>query len=235
MRKDFRISESMETMETMGASAVTTEDLLTIILGNREKAAKLLHQEETLFTGVKDGLSCIASEDYDGLRYLGNLTQAEASRLLCAIELGKRIAHAPSKESTHITSPFDAASYLMKNLRYETHEKFYVMMLNTKNRVIRIKQISEGSLTSSVVHPREVLSSIITAHSASFIIFHNHPSGRESGDSGNSGDIVPSPSTEDRNLTKSLSDASDIIGVPMLDHVIISGSNYFSFKEHGLL
>ena len=229
MKRDFRISESMETMETMGASAVTTEDLLTIILGDREKAAKLLHQEETLFTGVKDGLSCIASEDYDGLRYLGNLTQAEASRLLCAIELGKRIAHAPSKESTHITSPGDAYAYMAKQLRYENHEKFYVMMLNTKNRVIRIKQISEGSLTSSVVHPREVLSSIITAHSSSFIVFHNHPSGRESAD------IVPSPSTEDRNLTKSLSDASDIIGVPMLDHVIISGSNYFSFKAHGLL
>ena len=225
MKKDFRISESMETMEAMGASAVTTEDLLAILLGNREKAAKLLHQQETLFSGVKDGLSCIASEDYDGLRYLGGLTQTEASRLFCAIELGKRIAHAPSKETAHITSPSDAASYLMKNLRYETHEKFYVMMLNTKNRVIRIKQISEGSLTSSIVHPREVLSSIITAHSASFIVFHNHPSN----------DNNPHPSTEDKNLTKSLSDASDIIGVPMLDHVIISGSNYFSFKEHGLL
>ena len=61
MKKDFRISESMETMEAMGASAVTTEDLLAILLGNREKAAKLLHQQETLFSGVKDGLSCIAS------------------------------------------------------------------------------------------------------------------------------------------------------------------------------
>ena len=221
MKRDFRISESMETMETMGASAVTTEDLLTIILGNREKAAKLLHQEETLFTGVKDGLSCIASEDYDGLRYLGNLTQAEASRLLCAIELGKRIAHAPSKESTHITSPSDAASYLMKNLRYETHEKFYVMMLNTKNRVIRIKQISEGSLTSSVVHPREVLSSIITAHSASFIVFHNHPS------------KITNKSYEDLNLTNALVAAGEVLSIKMLDHIIIGGENFYSFREHG--
>lgn len=224
MAKDFRICESMETMETMGASAVTTEDLLAIILGNREKAHKLLHQDETLFTGVKDGLSCIAGEDYDGLKYRGGLSKTEASRLLCAIELGKRIAHAPANDMAHITSPESAVSYLAKQLRYENHEKFYVMMLNTKNRVIRIKQISEGSLSSSLVHPREVLSAIITAHSASFIVFHNHPSM-----------IDANPSKEDIALVKSLKDAAELIGIPLLDSIIISGSNYYSFKEKSLI
>ena len=221
MKKDFRICESMETMETMGASAVTTEDLLTIILGNREKAAKLLHQEETLFTGVKDGLSCIAEEDYDGLKYRGDLTKSEAARILASIELGKRIAHMPDTDCTHITSPSDAAKYMMSRLRYETHEKFYVMMLNTKNRVIRVKQISEGSLSSAIVSPQCVYSAAVTAHSSAIIVFHNHPS------------KITNKSYEDLNLTNALVAAGEVLSIKMLDHIIIGGENFYSFREHG--
>ena len=222
MANDFRICESMETMETMGASAVTTEDLLAIILGNREKAHKLLHQDEILFTGVKDGLSCIAGEDYDGLKYRGGLSKTEAARIVASIELGKRIAYASASDMEHITSPSDAAKYLMPRLRYETHERFYVLLLNTKNRIIRVKQISEGSLSSSVVHPREVFNACVTSHAACFIASHSHPSGTD-----------PYPSTEDRNLTRALEDAGNVLGIPLLDHIIISGGKYFSFKEHG--
>ena len=221
MKRDFRICESMDTMETMGASSVTTEDLLAIILGSREKAERLLYQEETLFSGQKDGLSCIAGEDYDGLKYRGGLSKTEAARILAAIEIGKRIAYASATDMEHITSPGDMAQYMMSRLRYETHEKFYVILLNTKNRIIRVKQISVGSLTSAVVHPRSVLAAAITANAASFLISHNHPSGD------------PYPSTEDRNLTHALEEAGNILGIPLLDHVVIGDGIWYSFKEHG--
>ncbi len=221
MKRDFRICESMDTMETMGASAVTTEDLLAILLGNREKAARLLHQDDTLFTGVKDGLSCIAGEDYDGLKYRGGLSKSEASRLLCAIELGKRIADASATNREHITSPSDIAQYMMSRLRYEKNEKFYAIFLNTKNRIIRVKQISVGSLTASVVHPRSVFNAAITSNSCSFIVAHNHPSGD------------PYPSTEDRNLTRALEEGGNLLGIPLIDHVVIGDGRYYSFKEHG--
>ena len=95
------------------------------------------------------------------------------------------------------------------------------MLLNTKNRVIRIKQIAEGSLTSAVVHPREVFASAVTAHAACILAAHNHPSGD------------PYPSTEDRNLTKALEEAGNVLGIPLLDHIVIGDGRYYSFKEHG--
>ena len=221
MKRDFRVCESMDTMESMGASVVTTEDLLAIILGNREKAHKLLHQDETLFSVSLDGLKCLAGQDFDGLKVLGDLTKVEASKLLAAMELGRRINSASETDREHITSPGDAAQFIMPRLRYESHEKFYVLLLNTKNRVIRTKLISEGSLTSSVVHPREVFAPAVMAHCASILVAHNHPSGD------------PYPSTEDRNLTQALEEAGSVLGIPLLDHIVVGDGRYFSFKEHG--
>ena len=223
--KDFRISETIEAMQNQGPKSVTTEDLLAIILGSREKAERLLRTELSLFSGQKEGLSILSAEDYDGIRYLGNLTTTEAARILASIEIGKRIAHMQATEREHITSPGDAAAYLQKSLRYETHEKFYVMLLDTKNRVIRVKQISEGSLTSSIVNPREVLAAAITAHAACLIAAHSHPSSD------------PNPSTCDRSLTKALEQACETVSIPLVDHIILGcgSSRYYSFKEHGEL
>ena len=109
----------------------------------------------------------------------------------------------------------------MGRMRNDSHEKFAVVLLNTKNRVIRVQQIAEGSLTSAVVHPREVYAPAIVNHAACIIVAHNHPSGD------------PYPSTEDRNLTTALEKAGDLIGIPLLDHMIIGDGTYYSFKEHG--
>ena len=228
MAKDFRIAESMETMENRGAASITTEDLLAIILNSREKAARLLHQEKTLFESRQlDGIHCLArNQDFDALKYLGGLSKAETARILAAIELGKRIASMSALDAEHITSPGDAAKLLMSRLRYETHEKFVVMLLNTKNRVIRLKQIAEGSLTSAVVHPREVFAPAVTAHAACILVAHNHP--------GNFGELCdPYPSPQDRSLTTALEEAGNVLGIPLLDHIVIGDGRYYSFKEHG--
>lgn len=218
--KDYRISEALESMETGGVGYVSTEELLTVILDNREKAKKLLHKDGDLFNGVKDGLKCLAGKDFSELQFSGSLTKMEAARILASIELGKRMAR-EGEAFTHITSPGDGAQYLMGRLRRETHEKFVVILLNTKNRIIRVKQIAEGSLSSAVVHPREVFAPAVAAHAASILVAHNHPSGD------------PYPSTEDRRLTQSLEEAGDILGIPLLDHLVIGDGRYYSFKEHG--
>lgn len=219
--KDYRIAESMEHMQNYGPNGITNFELISIILGNSDKASKLLHQDETLFSPTQDGLKCIAGQDFDGLKFLGDLTKTEAARILAAIEIGKRIAYASASDMEHITSPGDAAQYLMGKMRNLTHECFVVLLLNTKNRVIRVKQIAEGSLTSAVVHPREAFSPAVTAHAASILVAHNHPSGD------------PYPSTEDRNLTRALEDAGNVLGIPLIDHVVIGDGRWYSFKEHG--
>ena len=156
-----------------------------------------------------------------GKRNVSSLHVAETIALLASMELGKRLVLTDVPESEHITSPADAAQVLMGRLRHETHERFLVVLLNTKNRIISIRQISEGSLTSAVVHPREVYAPAIVAHAAAILVAHNHPSGD------------PYPSIDDRNLTVALSKAGDVIGIPLIDHVIIGNGRYYSFKEHG--
>jgi DNA repair protein RadC len=109
----------------------------------------------------------------------------------------------------------------MGRLRNETHEKFVVLLLNTKNRIIKTEQIAEGSLTSAVVHPREVFAPAVVAHAACILVAHNHPSGD------------PYPSAEDRSLTHALEEAGNVLGIPLLDHLVIGDGRYYSFKEHG--
>ena len=96
-----------------------------------------------------------------------------------------------------------------------------VMALNTKNRIIGVKQIAQGSLTSAVVHPREVYQYAVVNHAACILVAHNHPSGD------------PYPSTQDRELTKALEEAGNVMGIPLLDHLVIGDARYYSFKEHG--
>ena len=217
---DLRISETMETIETYGAKTVTTEDLLAIILENKEKARNLLHLVPDLFEGTLEGMKGLLRNDFDGFRDLG-LTKKESARILASIELGQRIANLQSGKIDRVASPNDAAQYFMKRLSNETHERFFVMMLNTKNHLMRVKQIAEGSLTAAIVHPREVFAPAVTAHAACILIAHNHPSGD------------PTPSGDDEELTKAIYDAGEILGIPVVDHVIVGDRKYYSFREHG--
>ena len=221
MAKDFRICESMETIETMGASAVTTEDLLAIILDNREKAHKLLHQDETLFNGVKDGLSFLCGENYDSIKYMGKLTRGETAKILASLELGRRIAFATMPEAAKITCPRDAANFFMPRLRHKSNEEFYVMTLGTKNNVIRVRQLALGSTSSAVVNPKDVVTQGLLTHSSSLIISHLHPSGN------------PYRSREDLELSIAIKNACDAVGLALLDHIIVGLNSYYSMKEHG--
>jgi DNA repair protein RadC len=111
----------------------------------------------------------------------------------------------------------------MEGMRNLKQECLKVVMLNTKNIVISIKDVSIGSLNSSIVHPREVFNEAIKKNSASIIVSHNHPSGD------------PTPSGEDINLTHRLSECGKLIGIELLDHIIIGNGIYISLKEKGIL
>lgn len=209
------VLEIHEELVTYGEKTQSTEKLIEIIIGNEKKAKEIIENYETL----EDALG---KKNYETLLTAG-LTKGEAQRLIAAIEIGKRIAASDTEVRNHITSPGDAAKFIMPRLRHGTHEEFLTILLNTKNRVIKTERIAEGSLTSAVVHPREVFASAIVNHAAAILVAHNHPSGD------------PYPSSEDRHLTTSLEEAGKTLGIPLMDHIVIGDGRYYSFREHGEL
>ena len=211
-----------EKIEKWGVAHISDEELLSVLIG-RDKAAKLLrNQDNNLFT-CKQGLRSLAAQDAYGYRYSAGLSKLESIRLEVAVEIGRRLSIASAIEADHVTSPSDGARLLMPLLRHETHEKFIVVLLNTKNRIIKTEQIAEGSLTSAVVHPREVFAPAVTAHAACILVAHNHPSGSIS------------PSKEDDRLTESVRKACEVMRIHFQDHLIITDGHYYSYHEQGRL
>ena len=138
-------------------------------------------------------------------------------------ELAKRLMRRESRNIDVIHGPEDAAHFAMPYFKQEQKEHFAILMLNTKNHVLGLQDISVGSLTASVVHPREVFETAILHHSAAIILLHNHPSGD------------PTPSDEDISVTKRLVKAGEVMDVQVLDHIILGDGQFTSMKEKELM
>lgn len=217
----MKTKEICKKLSDGGIESLSDEELIGLIA--RGKIAERFCVAETFATedGFKVELSRCKNLDEISAKF--GLTKLQAASILAAMELGKRVAVLPTQKPYRVASPSDAANYLMEKLRYENHERFLVMLLNTKNHIIRLQQIAEGSLSSAVVHPREVFAPAVIHHAASLIVTHNHPSGD------------PQPSFEDKQLTKVIKNTGDLFGVPVQDHIIIGDGYYYSFKEHGMI
>lgn len=212
-----------EKLVNNGAAALTDSELLAILIGSgtREKSALDIAHDLTADNGILKNIATV--HDVKELAKTKGLGRAKAATIIAALELGRRIAGAEPLVRYSITSPEDGVALLMPRLRYESKEHFLVVLLNSKNKVLDIEQISEGSLNSSVVHPREVFTPAVLHHAAAILTAHNHPSGD------------PTPSKEDKDLTSTLVQAGKYMGIPVLDHIIIGDAKYFSFKEHSYL
>jgi DNA repair protein RadC len=148
---------------------------------------------------------------------------AKAAQLKAAHELGRRVASAPLRVGTPIESSavvFEHFGPLLKGLN---QERFVGLYLDGKHRIVLERTISEGSLTASLVHPREAFAPAVRASAAAVIFLHNHPSGDEV------------PSREDRELTARLAACGRLLGIPMLDHIVVGAERYFSFADHRLM
>ena len=218
-----KITEIREALSNYGAEVLTTEELLVTLLGRTGKdKLQRLNDKQDIVVDNRPLYKRLATMSVAELEFNG-FSNSEAIRINAALELGKRSVLADKTEMQPISSPEDCVGLLMPLLRYETHEKFVVVILNAKNKVLCIRQISVGSLSSAVVHPREVFREAIINHAAAIICAHNHPSGD------------PTPSKEDKDLTNSLAGTGKIIGIPVLDHLVIGDGSYYSFKEHSYL
>jgi DNA repair protein RadC len=143
---------------------------------------------------------------------------AKATTILAAIELGKR-AFQSRPDGTAIDSPAAAAAALSQDLMWQTKERFAVVLLDVKNRLLGTQVISIGTATETLASPREIFREVIRQGAAQVIVAHNHPSGN----------IEPSP--EDIQLTRQLLAGADFLGVPLLDHLILGNGNHQSLRE----
>jgi DNA repair protein RadC len=148
---------------------------------------------------------------------------ASASRILAALELGRRAASEISGRDRPIRGPSDVFARVGPLLRDLQQEEFHALLLNTQHRVIRDVLVTRGILDASLIHPREVFRAAIVESAAGIILVHNHPSGD------------PDPSPEDRTVTRQLLSAAEAVGIPVLDHIIVGQGRFVSFAERGIL
>ena len=148
---------------------------------------------------------------------------AKAAELLAVGELARRFASTALQPGARYSRSDDVFQHFHERLRHYRKEVFLAILLDAKNRVLREVQISEGSLNASIVHPREVFVPVVRESAAAVLFVHNHPSGD------------PTPSREDLELTRRLSQAGQLMGVRVLDHIIIGSDRYISFADQGLM
>jgi DNA repair protein RadC len=213
-----------EKLLAKGSHALTETELLAIILrnGNASTGESAIDQARLLlnqFGGLK-GIDDASASEISAVKGIG---PAKVAELKACLEIGKRIGSQKWETGQPLHSAEDVYQHFRENLGREKRELFYVVLLNNKNRKMREVKISEGSLTASLVHPREVYNPVIRESAAGVIFVHNHPSGD------------PAPSPEDIDITKRLKEVGDVMGVRVLDHVVIGHDRYFSFNDRGML
>lgn len=202
-----------------GAQSLTETELIAILLRTGTKGKSVLQLSHELIE-KSGGLNNLTSQSAQAVQKLPGIGKDKAATLLAAFELNRRADFQKKLFSLKkIKSPTDLADLFIPILRDKLKEEFYVVCLNSANKVIRMELISVGHLNASLVHAREVFKTAIENNSASIILIHNHPSGN------------PEPSQEDISLTKKMIEAGKIMDIQVMDHIIIAGNNYTSLIE----
>ena len=212
----------MEKLYNYGKEVLSDSELLAIILGSGHKNKNAIFlADELLKVYFKDKNLLFAS--IDQLMEINGIGLSKASRIIAALELGKRLSKQETMNNMSLTSPDSVANYLFDHFRDSYREEFLILILDTKNKIKASKTVSIGSINQTLVHPREVFRFAITNNANSIILSHNHPSGD------------PSPSHEDILITKRLQEAGKLIGIKVLDHIIIGHDRYISLREKKII
>ena len=206
-----------ERLERHGVSALSDAELLTILAGpNGRRTADAVLSE-------CGAVQSLPHESADDLARLDGVTPRAAAVITAAVELGRRTLTRPAPQGMRLGSPREVAEYLLPEHGTHPVEKFGIVSLNTKHRLLRTAILSTGVIDASLVHPALVFRAAATHRASAIVCFHNHPSGD------------PTPSRDDVALTARLVEAGTLMGIEVVDHMVLAGTDYCSFKELGRL
>jgi DNA repair protein RadC len=220
--KDLPNSERpYEKLEMHGADNLSDAELLAIIIktGTKKETSVALAQRVLM---KNEGIKNIIDVSLEQLKEIKGIGRVKAIQIKASLEIAKRITNYKKTNVIQIKSPSDVSKLLMEEMRFLKKEYVKALLLDTKNQLIKIVDVSIGGLNSSVIHPREVFCEAIKCSCASLLLVHNHPSGD------------PTPSNEDITATKRIFETSKIVGIELLDHIVIGDKNYISMKEKSI-
>lgn len=205
-----------------GVKSLGDNELVALVLGTGSSKGSALAVANDLLTAC-GGLYGVARASADELALVAGIGSAKATRIVAAIELGRRTLTRAPGARIHLRTPHDAAAYLLPGFGSRAVEQFGVVLLDTKHRVLRTTVVTAGTLNSTIVEPRDVYREAMIGGARAVVVFHNHPSGD------------PRPSPDDEALTRRLAAAGTIMGIDLVDHIVLGDTKYCSFKEMGLL
>lgn len=208
-----------------GAKTLATAELIAILLGTGQGPGKLsavgLGQYilQCLGENQRDAMSVMRDVSARELMEIPGVGPAKATSILAAIELGKRVLQSRPPEKTVVDDPSVAAAALSHELMWQAQERFAVLFLDIKHRILGMKVITIGTATETLAHPRDIFREVLRYGATRVIVAHNHPSGNLE------------PSQEDIHLTQQLLEAANLLGVPILDHLILGNGDFSSLRQ----
>jgi len=228
MKKSFTIHDlpvserPRERLQKFGISALSAQEILALILGRGVSGESVMVTAQRLLSrfGSLKGMADASVEELSQIKGIGI---AKASQIKAAFEMANRLeGYADVGDKPVVKTPDDVMGLVKGRLRGKKKEYFLALLLDTRGQLIKVSEISVGSLDTSIVHPREAFKEAISASAASVIFVHNHPSGD------------PEASEDDIKLTRRLAEVGEVVGIDVLDHIIIGDKKYLSLKGKGL-
>ncbi|MGB7444339.1 MAG: DNA repair protein RadC [Coleofasciculaceae cyanobacterium] len=214
-----------ERLLALGAKNLATAELIAILLGTGQGKGKLSaiglgqHILQELSQNQRDSMEVLRDTTVPELMKIHGVGLAKATTILAAVELGKRAFQTRPTERTVIDSPDAAAASLSHDLMWQNQERFAVLLLDVKNRLLGTKVITIGTATETLAHPRDIFREVLRQGATRVIIAHNHPTGNVE------------PSNQDISLTEQLLQGAQFLGIPLLDHLILGDGNHLSLHQ----
>lgn len=212
-----------EKLMLKGKTSLSDAELIAILIGSGNTEESAVELSRRILHANNDNLVDLSRMSLHELIKFKGIGEAKAISIIAALELGKRRRSAEARERKTITSSKDAFEQMYATTADLDYEKFWVMLLDQANKVIRIAEVSEGGITGTIADPKKIFKVALEGNACNIILCHNHPSGQLK------------PSEADLKITEKLKRSGEIIDIKVLDHLIIGIDGFFSFADEGIL